>query len=96
VLDAIRYFGSRGKILYIHFRDVKGTVPCFQECFIDEGNMDMFEVMKTLREVGFTGFMLTDHVPHIVDDSRWGHRSRAFAIGYMKAMLEVVNKLYPR
>jgi mannonate dehydratase len=95
VLDAIRYFGKRGKLLYIHFRDVQGSVPKFQECFIDEGNMDMFEVMKTLKEVDFTGFMLTDHVPHIVDDSRWGHRSRAYAIGYMKAMLEVVNKLYP-
>ncbi|MDF1513668.1 MAG: mannonate dehydratase [Anaerolineae bacterium] len=95
VLGAIRYFGSRGKLLYIHFRDVKGTVPCFDECFIDEGNMDMFEVMKTLKEVGFKGFMLTDHVPHMVEDSGWGHRSRAYAIGYMKAMLEVVNKLYP-
>jgi len=95
VLDAIRYFGPLGKLLYIHFRDVQGTVPKFQECFIDEGNSDMFEVMKTLKEVGFTGFMLTDHVPHIVDDSGWGHRSRAYAIGYMKAMLEVVNKLYP-
>ncbi len=95
VLDAIRYFGPRGKLLYIHFRDVQGTVPKFQECFIDEGNSDMFEVMKTLKEVGFTGFMLTDHVPHMVDDSGWGHRSRAYAIGYMKAMLEIVNKLYP-
>jgi mannonate dehydratase len=94
VLDAIRYFGTRGKLVYIHFRDVQGTVPCFQECFIDEGNMDMFEVMKTLKEVGFTGFMLTDHVPHMVGDSGWGHRSRAYAIGYMKALLEVVNKLY--
>ena len=35
-----------------------------------------------------------DHVPHIVDDSPWGHRSRAYAIGYIKAMLDVVNKLY--
>lgn len=94
VLEAIRYFGSRGKIIYIHFRDVQGTVPCFKECFIDEGNMDMFEVIKTLKDVGFTGFMLTDHVPHMVGDSGWGHRSRAYAIGYMKAMLEIVNKLY--
>lgn len=95
VLEPIRYFGTRGKLLYIHFRDVQGTVPKFQECFIDEGNMDMFEVMKTLKEVGFTGFMLPDHVPYMVNDSSWGHRSRAYAIGYMKAMLEVVNKIYP-
>ena len=94
VIEAIRYFGQRGKILYVHFRDVQGTVPKFQECFIDEGNSDMFEVLKTLKEIGFTGFLLTDHVPHIVDDTPWGHRSNAYALGYIKALLDVVNKLY--
>ena len=94
VIEAIRYFGQRGKILYVHFRDVQGTVPKFQECFIDEGNSDMFEVLKTLKETGFTGFLLTDHVPHIVDDTPWGHRSNAYALGYIKALLDVVNKLY--
>jgi mannonate dehydratase len=93
-LDAVRYFGERGKILYMHFRDVQGTVPCFQECFVDEGNNDMFEVVKTLKEVGFTGFLIPDHVPHMVDDTPWGHRARAYTIGYMKALLEIVNKLY--
>jgi mannonate dehydratase len=94
VLGAVRYFGERGKILYMHVRDVQGTVSCFQECFIDEGNNDMFEVVKTLKEVGFTGFLIPDHVPHMVDDTPWGHRARAYTIGYMRALLEVVNKLY--
>jgi mannonate dehydratase len=93
-LDAVRYFGERGKILYMHFRDVQGTVPCFQECFVDEGNNDMFEVVKTLKQVGFAGFLIPDHVPHMVDDTGWGHRARAYTIGYMRALLEVVNKLY--
>lgn len=93
VLAAIRYFGEREKILYVHFRDVQGTVPCFHECFINEGNMDMFAVMRTLKEVGFTGFLLTDHVPHIVEDTPWGHRSRAYAIGYIQALLDVIRKL---
>lgn len=93
VLDAIRYFGSRGKIIYVHLRDVQGAVPRFQECFVGEGNMDLFEVVKTLKEVGFTGFLLPDHVPHIAGDSGWGHRAWAHAIGYIQAMVEVVDKL---
>ncbi len=92
VLDAIRYFGSRGKIVYVHFRDVHGQVPCFNECFINEGNVDPFEVVKTLKEVGFSGFMITDHVPKMVDDTPWGHRGRAYAIGYMAALIEIVNR----
>ncbi len=93
VIPAIRHFGGRGKIIYVHFRDVQGTVPRFNECFINEGQVDTFEVVKTLKEVGFTGFMITDHVPRMVDDTRWGHRGRAYAIGYMTALIEVVNKL---
>jgi mannonate dehydratase len=94
VLEAIRYFGERGKIWYVHFRDVQGVVPKFQESFIDEGNNDMFEVLKTLKASGFTGFLIPDHVPHVVDDTPWGHRARAFTIGYMKALLEIVEALY--
>ncbi|NJN84802.1 MAG: hypothetical protein HC802_22610 [Caldilineaceae bacterium] len=92
VIDAIRHFGARGKLIYIHFRDVQGTVPNFNECFIDEGNVDTLAVMQTLKEVGFDGFMITDHVPAMVDDTPWGHRGRAYAIGYMTALLQVVNR----
>ena len=95
VIKAVRHFGSAGKIIYVHFRDVQGNVPCFNECFINEGNVDPYEVMRTLKEVGFNGFMITDHVPRFVDDTDWHHRGRAYAIGYMTAMLEMVNKRQP-
>lgn len=91
VIDAIRYFGERGKIFYVHFRDVQGYVPKFAESFVNEGNCDMFEVMKTLKAVGFNGFMIPDHVPHVVDDTLWAHRGRAYTIGYMTAFLEMLN-----
>lgn len=92
VLPAIRHFGSQGKIFYVHFRDVLGTVPKFREAFINEGNLDMFEVMRTLKEVGFKGFLLDDHVPMMSNDSGWNSRSRAFALGQMSVMLDMVNR----
>ena len=94
VIRAIRHFGSQGKIVYIHFRDVVGPVEDFYETFIDCGQVDTFEVVKTLKEVGFTGFMITDHVPAIIDDTGWGHRGRAHCIGFMQALIQVVDKLY--
>lgn len=93
VIEAIRFFGERGKIFYVHFRDVQGTVPRFQECFLGEGNVDVVEAMLTFKKVGFRGFMIDDHVPRMVDDTPWGHRGRALATGYMMALLEAVNKL---
>jgi mannonate dehydratase len=92
VLPAIRHFGSQGKIFYVHFRDVLGSVPKFREAFINEGNLDMFEVMKTLKEVGFNGFLLDDHVPMMSNDSGWNNRSRSFALGQMSVMLDMVNR----
>ncbi|MCC6166666.1 MAG: mannonate dehydratase [Caldilineaceae bacterium] len=90
VLDAIRHFGSQGKVFYVHFRDVLGQAPKFREAFINEGNLDMFEVMQTLHEVGFTGFLLDDHVPMMSNDSGWNNRSRSFALGQMSVMLDQV------
>lgn len=87
----IRHFGSRGKIYYGHFRDVQGTAGDFAECFLGEGNVDLVSAMRTFKEVGFTGFLIDDHVPHMVDDSDWGHRGRAYATGYMMALLSAVN-----
>jgi len=93
-MQGLRYFGERGKIFYVHFRDVVGSVPKFREGFIDEGNLDMFEVMKTLWEVGFTGYMIDDHVPVMSNDRGWNSRSRAFANGQMTAMLDILQKGY--
>ncbi len=93
VIDAMRYFGSRGKIFYVHFRDVQGTVPVFQECFLGEGNVDVVAAMRALKEVGFDGFIIDDHVPRMVDDTDWGHRGRAHETGYIAGLMEAVNRL---
>ena len=90
-MEAIDFFGPRGKILYAHFRDVRGTVPNFAECFIGEGNYDAARVMRALKRVGFTGFLLDDHVPFMVDDTEYGHRGRAHAIGYMQGLLAMLS-----
>jgi mannonate dehydratase len=83
----IDHFGPRGRISYVHFRDVQGTVPTFAECFIGEGNYDPAAMLLRLWSVGFAGFLLDDHVPQMIDDTSWQHRGRAHAIGYMQGLL---------
>ena len=92
VIDAIRYFGSRNKIFYVHFRNVTGPVPKFSETFMDEGYVDMIEAMRAYKEVGFDGPMIDDHVPHVVGGSERQERSHAYAMGYMKALRDVALK----
>ena len=92
-LAAIRYFGQRGKICYVHFRDVQGVVPSFQECFLGEGNVNVVAAMRALHEVSFQGFIIDDHVPQLVDDTGWGHRGRAHATGYIQALVSAVTQI---
>ncbi len=94
-LAAIRHFGGQGKIVYVHFRDVQGVVPVFQECFLGEGNVDVVAAMRALHEVGFGGFIIDDHVPQLVDDTSWGHRGRAHATGYIQALVAAVTAASP-
>lgn len=91
VLEAIRAFGPAGKIAYVHFRDVQGSVPRFQEAFLGEGNFNPLRVMRALKSAGYSGFILDDHVPRMTGDSEYAHRGRAHAIGYLQALLAAVE-----
>lgn len=88
VLEAIRYFAGRDKLWKIHFRNVSAPLPYFVETFVDNGYMDMWKVMKTLRESDFRGAVIADHVPTMVGGRMAGW---AYSIGYIKALLARAN-----
>jgi len=91
VLETIGYFGSRGKIFKIHFRNVNAPLPHFVETFVDDGYMDMYKVMRALREVNYNGALIPDHIPEMIGGSRAG---TAYSIAYMKALLKRANEEY--
>ena len=49
-VEVCRYFGSRDRINHVHFRNVRVQKPRekYTEVFLDEGQVDMFAVMKEL------------------------------------------------
>jgi mannonate dehydratase len=51
------------------------------------------KVIQTLKQVGFDGFIIDDHVPHMIDDTEWNHRGHAHATGYILGMVEAVQAL---
>jgi mannonate dehydratase len=81
LLETLQYFGSRGKIFKVHFRNVTAPVPHFVETLVDDGYMDMYKVMRAFRQVNFNGVMIPDHVPDLVGD----RSGDAYSIGCMKA-----------
>lgn len=87
LLEAIRYFYEQDKILIVHFRNVSATLPRFVETFLDNGYMDMYQVMKVFCEVGYNGTMTLDHTPQFAEGYAQG-TGTAYAIGYMRALVE--------
>ena len=88
----IRRFGERGQIVFVHFRDVVGTVPSFYETFADEGNYDAHEAMSALYDVGFSGTIIPDHVPHVEGDTEWGHRANGYTAGYFRGLIHAIER----
>jgi mannonate dehydratase len=92
VFEMIRDFGGRGKIFEVHFRNVTGPLPHFVETFPDDGYMDMYQVMKSLRQVKFSGAVEPDHVPRLAGDTGVLRAGTAYCIAYMKALLRRANE----
>jgi mannonate dehydratase len=92
VLEMIRDFGGRGKILEVHFRNVSAPLPHFVETLPDEGYVDMYAVMKALRQVRFNGAAEPDHVPRLAGDSGLLRAGTAYCISYMGALRRRANQ----
>jgi mannonate dehydratase len=90
IYDVIRYFGSRGKIFNVHFRNIKGGYLNFQETFPDNGDVDMLRALRVYKEVGYDGMIMPDHVPHI-DGDLGNAQAFAYAFGYIQALIRVVG-----
>jgi mannonate dehydratase len=92
VFEMIRDYGGRGKIFDVDFRNVSSPLPRFHETFMDDGYLNMYQVMRSLRAVGYNGPMVPDHVPALVDDRGIGRAGLAYCIAYMRALLRTTNE----
>ncbi len=90
VYEATDTFSQQGKIGYIHFRNVKGKVPSYREVFVDEGDIDMFRILRILKKNHFEGILIPDHTPQMTCDAPW-HAGMAYAMGFMKAAISMVQ-----
>jgi mannonate dehydratase len=90
IFDVIRWFGTRGKLFNVHFRNIQGRFLDFRETFIDDGDVDMLEALRVYKEVGYDGMLMPDHVPQIAGDAG-GRQAFAYTFGYIKALMRAVE-----
>jgi mannonate dehydratase len=100
-VEVCRYFGSRDRINHMHFRNVLVKKPYerYTEVFLDEGENNMFLVMKELVKQKYTRLVYPEH-PRGLDYDRerpnfrpqypggGGYAGYAFNVGYTRAMMQ--------
>ncbi|MEZ4699158.1 MAG: mannonate dehydratase [Rhodothermales bacterium] len=90
ILPIIEWIGRRGQIFNIHLRNIKGGWNDFQEVWPDNGDMDFVQVIKALRDVGYDGMVMPDHIPQH-DDPASALQGHAFCFGYIKALIQAMG-----
>jgi mannonate dehydratase len=93
--DVIRWFGTRGKIFNVHFRNIKGRKLSFMEVFPDEGDMDMWASLRVYAEVGYKYMLMPDHVPSLSADPDHAV-AFSYCFGYIRALLQVLASEMPQ
>ena len=91
VFDHIRWFGTRGKIHNIHFRNIRGNRLEFSEVAPDEGSVDFARVMMIFKEVGYSGMVQPDHQVRAAGDTSGGAAYTAFVYGYIRALIQAAD-----
>jgi mannonate dehydratase len=76
-------------IAYVHFRNVRGKAPYYNEVFIDEGDIDMVRILRILKAGNFDGVLIPDHTPQMTCEAPW-HAGMAYTLGYMKAAMKLI------
>jgi len=96
-----RYFGERDRINHVHYRNVRVRKPAvdYIEVFPDEGEVDMFSVMRELVRLKYSGALYPEH-PRALDADRelpgfdpyypggGGYTGLVYNVAYTKAMLQ--------
>lgn len=98
IVKAIHKFGSLDRVHFVHFRNIKHTdTSDFHETEhpTEFGDVDMYEVIKTLIEFGFDGAIRPDHGRMIWGETGrpgYGLYDRALGVMYLVGLWEGISK----
>ncbi|MCU0520815.1 MAG: mannonate dehydratase [Anaerolineae bacterium] len=89
--EAIRHFGSRKAISVARIGSFRRTDAGAQEHFLDQDKVAALRALQAYREVAYEGPLCPIAAPGMTDDSEWRHKGQAFAIGYLRGLIQVLS-----
>ena len=92
LMEDLEEFVLKKKIHVVHFRNVSSTLPYFEETMIEDGYMDMYQVMRKLVELDYDGTVTIDHPLGFAESFGGQKAGAAYMLGYLKSMLSSAQK----
>lgn len=103
-IEVMRYLDSKDRLNHLHYRNVISEKPYlkYTEVFLDEGQINMFEVMKELFALGYNRAIWPEHPRQLDYDKEhkrgmWnsypgggGYAAIAYNVAYTKAMMQAI------
>ncbi len=93
----VKYFAERKKIFNVHFRNIRGGLNNFSETWPDEGDVNMYQIVKILRDADYPYMLMPDHAPHHPDDvsppgvTKRVNQAWAYQFGYIIALIQAAE-----
>lgn len=98
VVEMLRYFGKKGRVHFVHARNIKRTGPrSFEESahLSTYGSLDMYEVIRSMADFDFAGPIRPDHGRMIWGEEGrpgYGLYDRALGASYLNGLWESETK----
>jgi mannonate dehydratase len=93
--DLIDHFA--GRIAFVHVRDIRGTIEDFIETFPDDGQTDMVAAFRRLHEIGYSGYLRSDHAPQLSinageENDGYSLEGHIFGMGYLRGLDQATRR----
>jgi len=92
VVALITTLGTQGRLFMARLAFGSGHASRFTETFLDE-DTSLVSVLRAYKGVGFAGPIRVDRPPRLEGDASWGHKGRALDLGYVRALMQLVERL---
>ena len=90
----IRWFGERGKLFNVHFRNIRGGKLASWRPSPTRATWTCGSRCRLYAEVGYHYMLMPDHVPEIAGRAS-EEAAFAFSYGYIAALLQMVAETHP-
>ena len=87
LLSDLREFVRARRVLTVHFRNVSCPLPNFTEVLAEDGYFDMMSIMRVLVEEGYDQAIYPDHIFQTAPGTGGDMTQFAYAVGYMKGLM---------